>query len=206
MKAKKRKPFILVVAFAFALAVALACALAACGNDAGSATGMGTGGASSQGGAGAGGAPATDADGETASQPADAPGGIVVVGAGDSKDATVDVQDGAYYFDFGSVTRDGLATGYPMAFTVNGADGKPLASWTVSVDTGADAASDPDAFSFEPSSEFTEADGTKVQVFTVLYASGAKDGPNSLVLKISGKDASGADVSGIFVATLNVVS
>jgi len=181
------KRFVIVV-----LAAVCVLALAACG-------GSGSSGGGSDAGASAGASDASDAGAAEAATP-----GIRVVGAGDNEGASVSEQDGAWYYDFGTLTRADLATGYPLAFAVVDAAGAPLASWTAAIDTGSPAQSDTGSFVFNGDTEYTGADGVATHVFTIVYTDGAQDGANSLVLQIAGTDEAGNEVSGIFVATLEV--
>jgi len=178
-------------------------ALAGCGSKSADTGAAADAGASAAVDAGAS-APADGGSGAYAEAEADsgaeaAVGAIQIVGAGDNPLAAVDYQDGACYYDFGTLASADLATGYPLAFAVNDEYGAPLASWTASIDSG-----DVDSFAYDGDTEYTNADGSTEHVFTVTYTDAAAPGNSALVLRITGTDASGGEVAGLFVATLSV--
>jgi hypothetical protein len=129
---------------------------------------------------------------------------VKIVGAGDSQDAVVAPQDGAWYFDFGTMRRAELEIGYPQAFTVVTEDGKAVAAYTATVDTSEDAATNAEAFDFYFPTTYENEDGTADTFFTVLYTDKAADGNNAFVVKIEGTTAEGDTFSTVFVATLQV--
>jgi hypothetical protein len=129
---------------------------------------------------------------------------VKVVGAGDSQNAVVVPQDGAWYFDFGKLSRAELETGYPEAFKVVTENGKAVAEYTAVVDTSEDAATNADAFDFNFPTEYKNEDGTTDLLFTILFSDKAADGSNAFVVKINGTTVDGAAFTTVFVATLQV--
>jgi hypothetical protein len=113
-----------------------------------------------------------------------------LVGAADNADAQLVSQDGAWYYDFGSIEAD--APSYPLAFRVD-LPQEEIASVEATIAAN-------DGFVIDTTSGYQQG-----ELFTVSLDPTAEAGNRSAVVIVSGTTVSGLSFEAIFVAVAEVL-
>ncbi|MDR0860071.1 MAG: hypothetical protein LBO09_03670 [Candidatus Peribacteria bacterium] len=112
-----------------------------------------------------------------------------IIGVADNADAEVSVQDGAYYYDFGTVNAED--TNYPLAFAID-FPASDISELTATVVAN-------DGFIVDTTSTYTQG-----ELFTITTDPTAETGARSAIIQILGTTINGDPIEALFVAVANL--
>lgn len=112
-----------------------------------------------------------------------------VVGVADNADAEVSIQDGAYYYDFGTVNTEDSS--YPLAFAID-LPAAEVAELTTTIIAN-------DGFAIDTTSEYTQG-----ELFTITIDPTAETGARSAIIEVRGTTVKGETIETLFVAVANI--
>ncbi|MDR2541751.1 MAG: hypothetical protein LBD11_08705 [Candidatus Peribacteria bacterium] len=112
-----------------------------------------------------------------------------IIGVADNADAEVSIQDGAYYYDFGTVNSED--TSYPLAFATD-LPANEIANLVATVIAN-------DGFTVDTTSEYAQG-----ELFTITVDPTAEKGARSAIIEMQGTTVNGAPIEALFVAVANL--
>lgn len=119
-----------------------------------------------------------------------------VIGAANNASAEITIQDGVYYYDFGTVnvatTNNPLAYTNPLAFTID-LPASQVADLTATVMIN-------DGFTVETTNEYSQG-----ELFTIAIDAATQIGSHSAVIEIKGTTTQGQPIVAVFVAVAEII-
>jgi hypothetical protein len=119
-----------------------------------------------------------------------------VIGTANNADAELTLQDGVYYYDFGTVNitnaNNPLTYTNPLAFTID-LPATQVADLTATVMIN-------DGFTVDTTSEYSQG-----ELFTIAVDTTAQNGARSAVIEIKGTTTNAQPIVAVFVATVELI-